>query len=364
MTSPASPLPAGSSEPEHSFPSEEMSPSLLQRFFRAYRKASGSSIVLSALIHGAILVAGVFFIVSQVVEDRKISFGGGQPGPKAEIRHKVQMKRKTTSSPLATKRVTTTNSLATVALPDMPDIPTGMGPSAAGAMGAGGFALSSGLGGGGGNGGKFSNVNFFGLRTKAQRIAFLLDYSGTMDGEFRASMEKELERALKALPSGTRVLLIPWAGPAWLSSETAPQIMSKWKKLDFYDNFSVVGGAKLTPPTWIETNPDSIGKLMKDMRAQVAAPGGTDWRQPFRYVMEVNPSPEVIFFMTDGQLPPDRQGRALDAIDTALRRGSRAPQVNCLWIQNSEFHGDLLRKIATKYKGEYRAISASSSAPR
>jgi hypothetical protein len=89
---------------------------------------------------------------------------------------------------------------------------------------------------------------------------------------------------------------------------------------------------------------------------------GSSWRQPFRYAMEVKPAPDVIFFMTDGQIPPRNVGRALSAIDSVLKRASTVPRVNCLWIQNPQQPGHDLKKLAAKYRGEFRAISAESGA--
>ncbi len=149
----------------------EEKPSFFQRIRTAYRKASGDSMLLSIVIHAIILLIGTYLVVSQIVEERKISFGGGEAGPKAEVQHKVKMR--TTTAPAPTKRITTTSSVAKVALPDMPDVPTNMGPSIAGAMGAGGFGAAGGLGGGGGGGGGgsgggkgngFSKITFFGLQ--------------------------------------------------------------------------------------------------------------------------------------------------------------------------------------------------------
>ena len=151
-------------------------PGLFKRFLRAYRKASGGSLLLSIVVHAIIIGIGTFLVVSQVVEERKISFGGGEPGPKGDIQHKVQMKRKTTSAPAPAKRITTTSSMARVALPDMPDIPMSMGPSIAGAMGTGGFGASGGLGGGGkggGSGNGFSKMTFFGLRGGTGKDGFI-----------------------------------------------------------------------------------------------------------------------------------------------------------------------------------------------
>jgi len=144
---------------------------LLQRIGRAYRRASGGSLLFSIAIHAVILVIGTYLVVSQIVEERKISFGGGgEAGPKSEVQHKV--KAKSVTAPAPNKRITTTSSLARVALPDMPDIPNNMGPTIAGAMGSGGFGAAGGLGGGGGGGGGsgrgqgngFSKITFFGLQ--------------------------------------------------------------------------------------------------------------------------------------------------------------------------------------------------------
>ncbi len=168
--SPSAPPSVSQEHPPAGMEKEEKPP-LLKRFAAAYRKASGGSLLLSIAVHAVILLIGTYLVVSQIVEERKISFGGGEAGPKQEAQHKVKRKT-TTTAPAPTKRITTTSSIAKVALPDMPDIPTNMGPSIAGAMGSGGFGASGGLGGGGNGGGGmgggkgtgFSKITFFGLR--------------------------------------------------------------------------------------------------------------------------------------------------------------------------------------------------------
>ena len=116
-------------------PQAREKPPLFKRFLIAYRKASGSSMLLSIALHAIILFIGFYLVVSQIVEERKISFGGGDPGPKSDVQHKVKMK--TTTAPAPTKRITTTSSLVKVALPDMPSIQMNMGPTVANAMGSG-----------------------------------------------------------------------------------------------------------------------------------------------------------------------------------------------------------------------------------
>lgn len=213
-----------------------------------------------------------------------------------------------------------------------------------------------GLGGG-------AAIPFFGLHIQPQskRIALLLDYSGSMTGPFRVKMEQELERFLKGLPANTKVLIIPWAGPAWLYNQTGPEIAKKWKMINKeYDNFVLQAGEKLDPPEWISTNPDSIKQIMKAMKAQVALSGGTDWRSPFRYAMEANPPPNLFYFMTDGQIPPKNVARALGAIHVALSKSRELPEVNCFWIKNDQYPPDTLKKLAKKYDGNFVEVSDKS----
>ena len=142
--------------------------SLFARIRRGYRKASGGSLLLSIGVHAIIILIGTYLVVSQVVEDRKISFGGGDRRQSAEPQHKVKMKARPATAPAPNKRITTTSSIAKVALPDMPNVQVNMGPSLAASMGSGGFGSVASLGGsqsgGGGKEMNFAKITFFGLR--------------------------------------------------------------------------------------------------------------------------------------------------------------------------------------------------------
>lgn len=205
-----------------------------------------------------------------------------------------------------------------------------------------------------GRAGGMANVSFFGVKTRARRLAFLVDYSGSMSGPFRKTMEAELERSLIGLPAGTEVLIIPWAGGAWLYNQLATEIADKWRKLDNYDNFAIRPGEKLTRPEWVNVTPENVRKLMDGIRAQKAWPGGTDWRSPFNYVMESNPHPDTIFFMTDGQISDVT--RAMEGIDKAMKKSMRPPTVFALWITNKAQKPEPLKALAEKYKGEFREV--------
>jgi hypothetical protein len=197
-------------------------------------------------------------------------------------------------------------------------------------------------------------ITFFNVKTTANRIAFLVDYSGSMEGPFRQHMEEELEKSLKGLPAGTEVLIIPWAGGAWLCNQVAPEIASKWERLDNYDNFAIRKGEKLERPQWVTINPDNVRKLMKGIEAQKSWPGGTDWRSPFNYMMEVKPAPDTVFFMTDGQIQD--VPRAMREIDKAMKKASPTPKVFALWISNPKNGPEPMKELAKKYQGEFREV--------
>ena len=145
--------------------------SLAAKIRRAYSRSNGSSLLLSIGIHAVIILVGGYLVVSQVVEERKISFGGGDRRPQAEVQHKVKAKPRAATAPNTSKRITTTSSVAKVSLPDMPNVQLNVGPTIAASMGSGGFGAVGNLGGGSmpqGKGSALSKITFFGLRGGAE----------------------------------------------------------------------------------------------------------------------------------------------------------------------------------------------------
>ena len=329
---------------------------------------------ISILVHLLFGIGATYYVVQIINSKPKPSFKGG-PAPsnpsQRVTEHKVQMEKKksTLNTPVQARRILTT-SLSKVSLPDAPMAPSLSSPNAA--MGGEGGSFGSGApsgSGGMGTGGMGAMVPFFGFKVSAKRIAFLVDYSGSMDGPFRLSMEADLEKSLKGLPPGTQILVIPWAGGAWLYNEVvenyknpADPIVKKWKKIDDYDNFEVKPGQHLTTPQWVTINAASVEDIMKGIRAQKAWPGGTDWRSPFRYAVKVSPPPETIIFMTDGQIK--NEARALNAIEDALKKLPKMPKLIVLWIVNKTIKPDSLKKLAAQFNGEFHEVKANPHPPK
>lgn len=337
-----------------------------RRPWYSWRRLGLNFLTISIAVHLLFGTGAVYLVVQTIQAKRKTTFAAAPQGPSAPTRaleHKVQMQQKqqTMSAPISPQRITTTanTKVALPSLPAMPKLDSAVAPMNTAGMGGTGTGPGMGMGGrGGGGGGNGAPIEFFGFKTTAKRIAFLADYSGSMSGVFRQAMERDLEASLRKLPAGTQILIIPWAGPAWLYNQTAKQVDGQWQKLTGYDDFALKPGATQTPPAWVTVSDSTVGDLMRGIRGQQSAPGGTDWRQPFRYVMQAKPAPDAIFFMTDGQIPPKNIGRALADIDASLKKAEHVPTVHCMWIDNPTCKPEPLKRIASTYHGEFTEVKS------
>jgi len=333
-------------------------------FVQYWRKAGGGSLMISLLIHVGILV-GAFFMVKTITTEKQVDFlpgGGSKAGQEAsnDLSKQVQAKKRNVLDKKTPMAKVVTTAQTNISLPDVPidvvDMPEMSSVMGGGSMGSGGFG-SLGAGGGFGKGvgiGGMKGITFFGFKTTSRRMAFLVDYSGSMTGQFRKTMEEDLDKSLKALPTGTDVLIIPWAGGAWLYDEKADEeVKKRWVKNGDYDNWSVAPKAKLPKPEWVPITPANVKKLTKGVADQLQWPGGTDWRQPFIYAMQANPPPDTIFFMTDGQIKDSK--KALEDIQAALKTAKVPPKVFCLYIVSNN-PPDTLKKLAKENKGEFREV--------
>lgn len=77
-----------------------------------------------------------------------------------------------------------------------------------------GWGADSGTGAAGG-------AKFFEQEVKAERVAFLIDFSISMEGEREALMREELSKAVAGLSVGTKFQLIFFSGPVWKAGDTA-----------------------------------------------------------------------------------------------------------------------------------------------
>jgi hypothetical protein len=188
-----------------------------------------------------------------------------------------------------------------------------------GGSGGAGDGEGMGLGGGGGGGG----TSFFGVSAKGRRFAFIVDVSASMgEGGKLGTCMRELARSLESLP-------------------------------DYADfNILLFSTHFIEPPTqkgWMRAKKGAVRQVIRWL-GQVEPNGGTQPRSAFMQAFSMSVRPDVVFFLTDGQV----QDFTADECMILNERGKRV-------VINTIAFGDpssqeLLRQIARESGGLYRFV--------
>jgi len=196
--------------------------------------------------------------------------------------------------------------------------------SAAGAVpaltGAGGGQGST-LGGGG------AGTSFFGVTSRGTRFAYIVDVSGSMGQQRKMDVAmRELARSIEALPDYAYFYVVLYA-----SGITLPPAQRDWMR----------------------ARPRTISRLIRWLN-QIDPSGGTRPVPAFKQVFSIEERPDVIFFLTDGEIP-----RAEETLETVTLLNSRGRRV----VINTIAFGDpasqeLLREIARRSGGIYRFVAS------
>ncbi len=277
---------------------------------------------VSVVVHLLFGVGATYFIVQRIQAKRKVTFQGGPPSvnpSKRALKHKVSMaqKKKTGGAPPQAKRIVSAG-IAKVALPDLPTISSannvvpgmmaGMGGAGTGTGMGFGAGMGSGMGGGGGGG--LSNINFFGMRSQAKNILFVLDSSqsnvaggGKSPATYR-ELEKEVFKALKLLNPASRFGIILYAPKLWTFQE------------------------KLVPGT--PENVKSAEQFIKDYSVATALEGGgkvnfaghAGTRMDLAVDRAFELKPDMIIWVSDGMptKPPGFKGDQNALLEMLLKR--------------------------------------------
>lgn len=169
-------------------------------------------LILSVLVHLLFGVGAAVWIVQTSQDKARPAFRSASSSPSASnhaLEHKVQMKRKAMSAPIAAKRATTTG-LAKITLPPMPPMvsqTTSFSPTAL-TSGMGGVGIGSSLGSGGAStgfgkpGGTMFMASIGGLNVQARQLAVALDISGSV-AQYQDGMQKYVTKTFAQSEVGT-----------------------------------------------------------------------------------------------------------------------------------------------------------------
>ncbi len=332
------------------------------------------SIVLVGLILFLIAISSVNITQPDVIVYKANSRNDTETKPE-QVNPTLQ--RKPSSPPNALARVVTSNSVSALAIPvpdfDAPTQSVDFGDS--GDFGGGWSSAGEGSDSEGG-------TSFFGQKSEARRIAFVIDYSASMNGERVVLMKEELTKSLDQLQPGTDYQMIFFAGPVWVAGSTV-----KFRGSEAKDGNIVVapdgteyrwdadGGASSFSPkgikqkaTWLTV--PNYDNLLGAQRREAQSKGkkilnkskkiveetplvyGTRWRYALEMALEMVPAPEVIYFMTDGSTGKEAQ----EVAEKVGRTGkSRGITINCIAMMEPRSH-EAMKEMAKRTGGKFTVV--------
>ena len=147
--------------------------------------------------------------------------------------------------------------------------------------------------------------NFMGVKSKANKILFIIDYSASMRGRDKV-MRSELSKAIEKLPAVGSVSVIFFSGPTWVAGEDANALHKNWSGSNG-SGWKANDGYNPVRPKWSPVTPSVKKKLIKAVH-DTPLTLGTVWDNSFEWAFYMNPKPDVIYFMTDGSSKKEFQG--------------------------------------------------------
>ena len=344
---------------------------------------------LAIAIHALLAIAATFWVVANHDAPPRKKFmppGGSAEQAKKGAEHKVSLGRKqsTMSAPEQAKRVVTNSAFAKVALPDMPEMPSAttdvFANRAIGLGGAGNAFGATGTPGGGGGGGG-SGINFFGLRTRAKSIVFLVDVSDSMVMPLPPGLvaAKLAPGAPKPAPKGPQT---------YKALET--EVIRGIRSLDKAMTFSLVCFAgdvepfkpSLVPANdiekeraikWLQAHSPALNVVASQRDAERVAAGfdkaktgvansvtkfnhaGTRALAALQFAFAMNP--DAICFVSDGE-PTDGGYKARDMLPAVEELQKKLPRPTA--INTVAFFADggfeFMKALADKNQGSFKEI--------
>ena len=147
--------------------------------------------------------------------------------------------------------------------------------------------------------------NFMGIKSKANKILFIIDYSASMKGRDKV-MRSELSKAIEKLPAVGSVAIIFFSGPTWVAGEDARKLHKSWNGAN-NTGWKPNDGYQPVRPKWLPVTPSTKKRLIKAVD-DTPLTLGTVWNNSFDWAFYLNPKPDIIYFMTDGSSKKEFQG--------------------------------------------------------
>ena len=218
-------------------------------------------------------------------------------------------------------------SLVTADVPD-PEAFSSVAAESANVLGGAGAAAQGGsegmdlgaLGAGG--------TSFFGVEAVGSRFAYIIDVSGSMSGEPLESLKKQLLGSINGLLDHASYCVVLY------SSDARP----------------LGGEARWTAATAENKRDDAL-----EIRG-IDASGATNPLPAFEMVFDLDPRPDAIYFMTDGEFP--EENAVIGRVSIMNGTGRRKAPIHCIAFM-SNISEDVLQRIARLSGGSYTFVQSA-----
>ena len=343
-----------------------ISPEAQAALERQKKKQAISSTIIGFLVIALIMILLSLFFLAPVDEPNAsiISYKYAKDDQNDERKVPKPTVDKKPASPSANmSRVITTTAVSDIAVP-VPDVPVEMPSVDYGAD------ADFGSGWGGAGGGGSGSASFFNTKTQADRVAYVIDYSASMNGKRDQLMRTELARSVGELKGRIKYQLIFFAGPAWVAGNEIKGSKMDWtivdkggKKYRWKSNRGAHGylpvddkgrpaeGNDLQTPDWLSLSKGQIEQSMEQIK-HTPLVWGTIWEPAIDMALRMKPKPDVIFFMTDGSCGGN-------VVEIAERIGEKARkagvQINTVAMMQPQTK-DAMLKMAEVSGGSFTLI--------
>ena len=227
-----------------------------------------------------------------------------------------------------------------------------------------GFGIGDGWGKGAsfGSGQKGGSIGFFGSRSVAERAVFIVDVSASLSNTQFSMIKKELSKSLDRLAPSVEYQVIFFSGPAWFASDDQSAknkvhtIIHEgkeyiWNTQGGANKYYIESGEKLYTSSWLIASQSNIKKTARRIES-VKKSYGTDWRHPLKMALALKPSPDVVYFLTDGVV-----GNGKQAVDEIIKVNKREAKAKIFTISMMQPRAeDLLKELADRSGGEFSVV--------
>ena len=200
----------------------------------------------------------------------------------------------------------------------------GAGSSGGGSGGNGLFLPGGGMDGHGTGG-------FFGIGDKggaaAQRILYIIDMSRSLKEPQISLIKDRLLNSMADLTGRQHYEVLFYSGPVWQLGDDPSTASNRWVKGRNHHDYT----PPAAPPEgqWRQYPPSVRAEIESYVMNELYTTVGTDWRHPFQIAFQMDPLPEVIYFLTDGKV--DNSEETIQLIENQSQGGEgEIPQINTI----------------------------------